>query len=34
LALICTENEAAKQFDFDELVDGFANIKARKKIAD
>ena len=31
LALISIENEAARQLDLDELVDKFANIKARKK---
>ena len=31
LALISIENEAARQLDFDELVNKFANNKARKK---
>ena len=31
LALISIENEAARQLDLHELVDKFANSKARKK---
>jgi len=34
LALISIENEAARQLDLDELVNKFANNKARKKTSE